>query len=135
MQVNVTGRHVTITDELENHVREKFSKLERFYPNISHTDVVLSLEGHGTTKNCIAEATVVLGRGVRLHGRGEAPDEMGVAIDAAESRLQKQVRRFHAKLTAHRDRDSAASSSEPVEEEEEATYEEIVRQMLEEDAQ
>ncbi len=135
MKVQITGRHVTVTPELESHVHEKFTKLERFFPGIAHTNVILSLEGHGTSKTCIAEATVVLGQGARLHGRGEAPDDMGAAIDVAEARLQKQVRRFHAKLTAHRDRAATQPVTSARASEEEATYEQIVRQMLDEDGQ
>jgi len=135
MKVNVTGRHVTLTSELETYALEKFSKLDRYFSGIQRADVILRLEGHGTTKTCVVEATVVLGQGARLHGRGEAPDDMLVAVDMAEARLEKQVRRFHAKLKARRDRADIPPVEPVVATEREATYEQIVRQMLEEEGQ
>ena len=34
MQLNLTGRHVEITDSLRNYVNSKFAKLERHFDHI-----------------------------------------------------------------------------------------------------
>ena len=59
--------------------------------------------------------------------------DMMQAIDAAEAKLQKQIRRFHARLKAHRDRTRISDSAPTAREQEEATYEQVVREMLDEE--
>jgi ribosomal subunit interface protein len=132
MNVNIVGRHVQVNNEIESHATEKFAKLDRYFSGIQNVDIVIGLEGHGAAKLCAVEATVSLGQGARLIGKGSAED-MLAAIDMAENRLQKQIRRFNARLKTRRDRtrashDSGAASGGS----EEETYEEIVREMLEE---
>jgi len=131
MIVNVTGRHLELKPETEQHAEERFSKLDRYFAGIQRADVVIGLEGHGATKEVSVEATVTLGHGTKLMGKGRA-DEANAALDQAESRLEKQLRRFHARLKAHRDRTRIADSGEVTVTESEATYEEVVREMLEE---
>ncbi|MHC4550713.1 MAG: ribosome hibernation-promoting factor, HPF/YfiA family [Planctomycetota bacterium] len=132
MRLNIIGRHVNVTSRMEEHAREKFSKLDRYFAGIQHADVVLQVDGHGQAQIFGVEAAVVLGTGTRLVGKAQAPDVLA-AIDLAESKLGKQIRRFHARLKAHRDRRriSHKENQQPVLEE--ATYEEIVREMLEEE--
>ena len=76
-------------------------------------------------------ALVVLGRGSKLVGKGQGPD-LTAAIDQSETRLEKQIRRFHARLKSHRARDRIGPGKAATREEEEATYEQVVREMLEE---
>jgi len=61
---------------------------------------------------------------------------MYAAIDAAEGKIEKQIRRFNSKLKNHRDRSRIGSEDAAVSSEaqhDEATYEAIVREMLEEE--
>jgi len=131
MKVNIVGRNVKITTEMEHYAREKVSKLDRFFSGIQHVDVVMNVDGND---NHSVEASAFLPKGVILVGKAEAAD-MYVAMDMAESKVQKQVRRFHARLKAHRDRTRIAGGAtvEPAPDENEATYEHIVREMLEEE--
>ncbi|MHC4938803.1 MAG: ribosome hibernation-promoting factor, HPF/YfiA family [Planctomycetota bacterium] len=128
MKVNISGRHVTVNDELESYAREKAEKIGKFFSGIQHIDWVL---GHESDQNTV-EASVVLGQGAKLLGKAEAED-MKAAIDMAESKLTKQIRRFHAKLKSHRDRRRVADGAPIAVEETEATYEQVVQEMLEED--
>ncbi len=98
---------------------------------IQHADVVLQVNGRGQAATYGVEAAVVLGHGTRLVGKGQAADALS-AIDQAENRLGKQIRRFHARLKAHRDRQRITPEQGAPPEEEEATYEQVVREMLEE---
>jgi putative sigma-54 modulation protein len=131
MKLNLVGRHLDISPRMEDHAREKFSKLDRYFAGIQHADVVLQVNGRGQAATYGVEAAVVLGHGTRLVGKGEAADALS-AIDLAENRLEKQIRRFHARLKAHRDRRRISHDREGPPEEEEATYEQVVREMLEE---
>ena len=134
MQVNIVGRHLTVSPDVESHAQDRFSKLDRYFNGVRKVDVVLSLEGHGQAKQAVAEATVTLEPGTQLVGRGEAGEIMA-AMDLAEAKLEKQLRRFHARLKAHRDRTrigAGAASETANPESDEATYEQVVREMLEE---
>jgi len=132
MKVNIVGRHVQVTEQMEEHAREKFSKLSRFFAGIRHADVVMDVDGHGQAVTYTVEASVVLGQGAQLLGKAQA-DDMLAAIDLAESKLEKQIRRFHARLKDHRARQPRpVEGGAPPAAPEEATYEQVVREMLEE---
>ena len=129
MKVNIIGRHVTVTPEMETYAREKVGKLDRFFTGIQHVDVVMEVNG----LNHLVETSAVLGRKAKLVGKAQAND-MYAAIDMAESKLEKQIRRFHSRLKTRRDRTRFAAPNEQAgAEEAEATYEHVVREMLEEE--
>lgn len=129
MKVNISGRHVSVNDEIETYAREKVEKLGKYFSGIQHADIVLDHDAKGLSA---AEISVVLGQGAKLLGKAESED-MKAAIDQADSKLTKQIRRFHAKLKAHRDRTRVVDGVPVVPEEQEATYEQVVKDMLEED--
>jgi len=131
MKLNIVGRHLEISPKMENHTREKFAKLDRYFAGIQHADVVMQVNGRGQAAIFGVEAAVVLGHGARLVGKGKAADAFS-AIDQAENKLEKQIRRFHARLKAHRDRQRISHDKGGPPEQEEATYEQVVREMLDE---
>jgi len=132
MKVNIVGRQIKVPDEVESYARDKFTKLVKYFAGIQHADVVMEVNGHGQQRVHEVEASVTLGHGTRLLGRGSGGDLL-TAIDVAEGKLQKQIRRFHARLKAHRDRRRISEEAALPPEQEEATYEQVVREMLEED--
>jgi len=132
MQVNIVGRQIKVPQEVESYARDKFTKLVKYFAGIQHADVVMEVNGHGQQRLHEVEASVTLGHGTRLLGRGSGADLL-TAIDVAEGKLQKQIRRFHARLKAHRDRRRIAEEAALPAEKEEDTYEQVVREMLEED--
>lgn len=129
MQINISGRHGTIDAAMEEYAREKAEKLGKFFSGIQHVDIVMEPGGNKLSQ---VESSVVLGQGARLVGKAESED-LKAAIDQADSKLTKQVRRFHAKLKAHRDRTRVTDGVPTQSEDHEATYEQVVREMLEED--
>ena len=130
MKVNVRGRHLKITPELEEYAEEKVSKFDRFFAGIQQSDVMMEVTG----QDHHVEIAVMLGQGARLFAKAEAED-MYAAIDLAESKLEKQIRRFHARLKAHRDRarigDDEPTRDRESDSDDETTYERVVREMLE----
>lgn len=131
MKVNIVGRHVKVTSAMQDYAEEKASKLDRFFNRIQHVDIVMDVVG----LSHMVETSVMLGQGLKLVGKAEAVD-MYAAIDMAESKLEKQIRRFNSRLKDHRDRSRIGvegnTNSRDVADEE-ATYERVVREMLEED--
>lgn len=95
MQINLTGRHLEITEPLKEFVDEKFSKLERHFEQINNVYVVLSVE----KIRQIAEATVHL-NGTEIFANSESED-MYAAIDLLIDKLDRQVIKHKEKLTRH----------------------------------
>lgn len=95
MQIDVTGRHVDITDSLRSYVENKFQKLERHFEHINNTHVILSVEKERQK----AEATVHVNRG-NLFADDEQED-MYAAIDGLIDKLDRQLKKHKEKLTNH----------------------------------
>lgn len=95
MQINLTGRHLEITEPLKEFVEEKFSKLERHFEQINNVYVVLSVE----KIRQIAEATVHV-NGAEIFANSESED-MYAAIDLLIDKLDRQVIKHKEKLTRH----------------------------------
>jgi putative sigma-54 modulation protein len=128
MKVNITGRHVKITDAMREYARDKASKLDRFFDRILHVDVLLEADG----QRYLVEMSATLGRHAKVVGKAQG-ENMLAAIDLAESKVQRQIQKFHDRLKDRRDRRRIGASERPAAEQEEATYEQIVREMLEEE--
>ena len=96
MQIDVTGRHVEITDSLKSYVENKFQRLERHFEHINNTHVILSVEKDRQK----AEATVHVNRG-NLFAENEQED-MYAAIDGLIDKLDRQLKKHKEKLNDHR---------------------------------
>ncbi|WP_017444267.1 ribosome hibernation promoting factor [Gayadomonas joobiniege] len=95
MQINLTGRHVDITDSLKNYVDTKFAKLERHFDHINNVYVILNVE----KLNQIAEATLHLNGG-EVFANAEHND-MYAAIDSLIDKLDRQVIKHKEKMKRH----------------------------------
>jgi putative sigma-54 modulation protein len=96
MQLNVTGRHVDITDPLRDYVSEKFSRLERHFDHVTNVHVILSVE----KLRQMAEATLHVSGG-NIFADAEAED-MYAAIDALTDKLDRQIKKHKEKLQNRR---------------------------------
>ena len=146
MRIQITGRHVGVTEAMKEYARAKVEKLARFHGRITGVDVTMEASHDRQTVEMVAD----VGRGQRLVGKAESPD-MYAAVDLAEEKLSRQLVRFKQKLNDHQ-RGGASmgtilpgtalpgtagagagppgSGEVPAREE---TYEEIVEKMLEPD--
>ncbi|WP_372762191.1 ribosome hibernation promoting factor [Pseudoalteromonas sp.] len=95
MQLNLTGRHVDITDSLRDYVNNKFAKLQRHTDHITKVYVILDVEKL-TQK---AEATLHVSGG-ELFASTEHQD-MYAAIDSLIDKLDRQVIKHKEKLARH----------------------------------
>lgn len=98
MQINVSGRHLEITDPLRNYVDEKFNRLERHFDRINSINVILSPE-HNAHK---AESTIQL-TGTEVHASAEASD-MYAAIDLLTDKLDRQILKHKDKAVSRNQR-------------------------------
>lgn len=95
MQINLTGRHVEITEALREYVNNKFAKLERHFDHINNVHVILDIE----KLSQVAEATLHVNGG-ELFATSEHQD-MYAAIDGLIDKLDRQVIKHKEKLSRH----------------------------------
>ena len=87
MQIQITGRHLTVTEAMKGYVEEKMGKLVKHFDHIISAHVIMSVE-----RECHrAEAKIeVPGKDIVAHADGES---MYAAIDLLEAKLDRQVRK------------------------------------------
>lgn len=95
MQINLTGRHVEVTEALRDYVDTKFAKLERHFDHINNVYVILNVE----KLSQIAEATLHLNGG-EIFATAEHQD-MYAAIDSLIDKLDRQVIKHKEKVKRH----------------------------------
>jgi len=97
MIINLTGRHVEITDALRAHVEERLRAALADFPRVESVHVVLNLEKH----RHIAEIDVRAPHHLRVEAREETHD-MYAAFDGAIEKALKQMRRWSEKVHEHK---------------------------------
>lgn len=93
MQISITGHHVDVTDALKSYVTEKISRLEKHFDHVTNTHVILSVEKLIQK----AEATMHVAGGSEIYADATSED-MYAAIDALESKLDRQIVKHKEKL-------------------------------------
>lgn len=96
MQLNITGRHVDVTDSMHDYVTSKLEKVERHFDHVTNVHVILSVEKLRQK----AEATIHVSGGGNLFAESEDED-MYTAIDSMTDKLDRQIKKHKEKLTDH----------------------------------
>lgn len=102
MDVLVTGRRCTITDEFRNKVVERISGIERFKDRVIRVEVQVSTFAHKKQpdQQTAVEITLI-GKGPVVRAEASADDKM-VAFEHALDRLKSQLRRAADRRKTHR---------------------------------
>lgn len=87
MTLTVAGRHIKITDAIEEHLEAKIEKTIKHWADSGDIHVALSVEKH----RHLAEITVKT-KGSTVHGNHET-DDLYKAIDEALDKVEKQLRK------------------------------------------
>ncbi len=95
MQVSITGRHVELTDALKQYVEEKLQHLKHSFDQVVAVHVVLSVEKF--RHRC--EVTIQANR-LNIHASHET-DDMYASIDGVVDKLNRQLKRYRAKMRKH----------------------------------
>lgn len=116
MQIKVTGRHMPVTDAIREYAQEKISKGAKIHDRDDMViDVVLHVEKNPANKNRdVAEVTAHL-KGVVVRAEEAAPD-MYAAIDLVSEKLERQMRKYKAKLVDRRNGKTAVKTAPGAEE-------------------
>lgn len=94
MQINITGHHVELTPALRQFVEKKFSKLERFFEQITSVQVTLTVD----KLRQIAESDIKVAGG-EIHASSESED-MYASIDQLMDKLERQLIKHKEKTQA-----------------------------------
>lgn len=96
MQINLTGRHLDITDAMRSYVQGKFERLERHFDHMTSVHVILSVEKLRQK----AEASFhISGHDVYADSDHE---DMYAAIDGLVDKLDRQLLKHKEKMKNHR---------------------------------
>lgn len=95
MQVSITGRHVELTDPMKAYVHDKLGHLKHSFDHVVDVHVVLGVEKH--RQRCEVNMAA---NGINIHGTHET-DDMYSAIDGVVDKLNRQLKRYRAKLRRH----------------------------------
>ena len=107
MQIEVKGRHVTVTDTLREQVERRFAKVAKQVNGSARLEVELSRERNpANPMHEIAEATIHL-KGVTLRARDASPD-MEHSVNLCADELARQVKRHRDKRRRRREARAAA---------------------------
>lgn len=111
MQINITGRKMPVTEPIRAYAEEKIAKAAKIHDRDEMTvDVVLHVEKNPSNKmKDVAEVTAHL-KGVVVRAEEAAPD-MYQAIDLVSEKLERQMRKYKAKLIDRRNGKTAVRTA------------------------
>jgi putative sigma-54 modulation protein len=110
MNVQITFRHMETSEAVQNHVRDKLTKLQKFLRQPMTAKVTLSLDN----LERVAEAQISAG-GVHHEAREKSAD-MHESIDKVVAKLERQIRGSKGAQQSKRRRSGATlrGGNEPV---------------------
>ena len=97
MDISITGRHVSIDDNVREYIRTKLSRLRRIFDRVISVSAVIE-QDHGSH---VVEFVASVPHGNPISARSEGPD-LRRSIDVADQKLEAQVRAFKERLQNHR---------------------------------
>lgn len=97
MQIMVTGRHVEVTDEVREYVRDKAGKLTKFYDRIHEIEVILDHQSEEFTAEMIVRAD----HKHTFVASDTGPDTFKL-IDAIAEKLGRQLKKLKEKRRSHK---------------------------------
>ncbi len=92
MQIQVTGRHVEITDDVRAYIEEKIGKLPKYYDRIHEIEVVLDHE----SEQFKVEAIIRAGHKHTFVASDTGPDTFAL-IDLVADKLERQLTKAKGK--------------------------------------
>ena len=96
MQVNITGRHVTVTDNVKAHVNEKLERCLGLFPRIESIHVILDTE----SREQVSEIVIQAANHLRVTAT-EKSENLYDAIDRSIEHAERQMRKHRDKVQDH----------------------------------
>ena len=120
LRVDIFGRDFDVTDRLKDYVESKTSKLDKYLNslNSARVDLTHAENARDPQDRYVAQITVE-GKGYTLRAQ-ERADDIRVAFDAANQKIQRQIERYKGKH--YRGKGDGSSLAEDALKEVEAAY-------------
>lgn len=99
MNINYTGHHMKITEEIRNYAASKLERLERHFDQIINIDVTFEIEKEHINDPQAAKATLSAPH-FRVHADAKSTD-LYAAIDSLVDKLDKQILKHKSKIKNH----------------------------------
>ena len=96
MQISITGRQVTVTDNVKAHLDEKLERCLGMFPRIETVHVILDME----KRDYVAEVVVQAANHIRISST-EKSENMYDAIDRSIEHAERQMRKQRDKSQDH----------------------------------
>lgn len=100
MQITITGRKLTVGEDLKEHVQKRVDRFNKYSRDLIEAHVVLEVEKY--RKN--AEVSV-FGKSLKITEKSTG-ETMFAAVDDVCSRVERALRRYKDKVKAHRKKDT-----------------------------
>ncbi len=95
MEVEITGKHVEVTEPMARHINDHIEKLPRFDERIQYMTVMLDVDNGSPKVEIIAKCHRT---DLVAEARGH---DMYQTIDEAFAKMRRQVSRLHDKIVDH----------------------------------
>ncbi len=96
MQISITGRHVTVTDNVKAHLEERLERSLSVFPRIESVHVILDME----KRNYVAEVVIQAANHIRISAT-EKSENLYDAIDRMIEHAERQMRKQRDKIQDH----------------------------------
>jgi putative sigma-54 modulation protein len=94
--IQVTGRHVSVTEAMKEYCRRRLACLHLDYPKIIEVQVILDVEKY----RHIAEVILHCSNHITLEASTES-DDMYASIDQVVDKIARQMRKYKTRLMRH----------------------------------
>jgi putative sigma-54 modulation protein len=102
MEINVTGRHVSVTEAIKEYARKKLeTHLAMDFPKVISAHFILDVEKY----RHIADLVLICGNHITVEAR-EVSGDMYASIDRVLDKAMRQLRKYKTKIQNHRPRGS-----------------------------
>jgi putative sigma-54 modulation protein len=108
VRITVKGKHLEVPDATRDEAIAKLSRVRKMFDRFIDMEVVFSEEANPRIEDRIHCEVVLHAKGKYLRASAAAPD-YSTAIDRAEAKLSRQVRKLKTKLVTKPRRDAAAT--------------------------
>ena len=106
MQVTVTGTNLDVPERIRDEAIAKLSKVRTIFDRFIDMDIVFTEDHNPRIEDKIHCEVVLHAKGRYLRAEAAAPDAL-TAIDRAEAKLSRQVRKLKTKVVDRRRNEAA----------------------------
>jgi putative sigma-54 modulation protein len=103
MQINITARHLNLTQALSDYVRKKVERCERYFDHVAWAQAILSVEKYRQV------AEIIIHAGKTTFRSKEESIDLYAAIDLAVDKMDKQLKKHKEISKVHRKEKSIGS--------------------------